>query len=109
MTDGNVVLSALLGVGLAGSTIAWSIVSMRRAMSAPGARFVAIIFRGMALRMFTMLAALIVVFLVFPVQPVAFAGSFLIVAVIGLVIEIRALLRIGKTRDESRDPKESEV
>lgn len=93
MTDGNVVLSALLGVGLAGSTVAWSIVSMRRAMKAPGARFVALVFRGMAIRMFTMLACLIAVFLLLPVHAPAFAGGFLVVAVAGLALEVRTLLR----------------
>jgi len=96
MTEGNVVLSALLGVGLAGSTIAWSVYSMRRAMKAPGARFVAIVFRGMALRMASMLACLIAVFLLLPVHPLAFAGAFLIVAAIGLVVEVRTLIRVGK-------------
>lgn len=95
MTEGNVVLSALLGVGLAGSTIVWSIFSMRRAMKAPGARFVAIVFRGMALRMVSMLASLIAVFLLLPVHPLAFASAFLVVAAIGLVVEVRALMRVG--------------
>ena len=99
MTEGNVVLSALLGVGLAGSTIAWSIASMRRAMKAPGARFVAIIFRGMALRMAAMLASLIAVFLLLPVQPLAFSGAFLVVAIIGLAVEVRTLMRLTKSGD----------
>ena len=97
MTEGNVVLSALLGVGLAGSTIAWSIHSMRSAMKAPGARFVATIFRGMALRMASMLATLIAVFLLLPVHALAFAGAFLVVAMIGLAIEVRTLMRIGNS------------
>lgn len=99
MTEGNEVLSALLGVGLAGSTIAWSIFSMRRAMKAPGARFVAIVFRGMALRMAAMLAGLIAVFLLLPVHAPAFAGAFLIVAVAGLIIEVRTLIRIQSPGD----------
>ena len=98
MTEGNVILSALVGVVLAGSTIAWIIHSMRRAMKAPGAQFVAIVFRGMALRMVTMLAALIAVFLLLPVQPLAFAGSFLVVALVGLAIEVRTLMGISNSR-----------
>ena len=91
--QGSLTLSIILGVGLAGANIVLSIVYAKRAMRAPSARFVGAVFKSMGLRMVGMLATLILVFLLIPVHAVAFAVSFLSVALIGLVIEVRILMR----------------
>jgi hypothetical protein len=91
--QGSLTLGIALGVGLAGANIALSIIFARKAMRAPSARFVGAVFKSMGVRMAGMLATVILVFLFIPVDPVAFAVSFLSVAIIGLVIEVRMLLR----------------
>ena len=98
--QGSLTLGIALGVGLAGAYIAISIASAKRAMRAPSARFVGAVFKGMGLRMAGMLATLILVFLLVPVHAVAFAVSFLSVALVGLVIEVRMLMQ---SADQSTD------
>ena len=90
--QGNVALSILLGIGLAGVNVALSLAYMKKAVRPPSAQFVAAVFKGMGLRMVGLLGTLILVFLLLPVHAVAFAASFLAVAVIGLVVEVRILM-----------------
>lgn len=95
--QGNIALSIVLGIGLAGANVALSIAYMKKAMHAPSARFVGAIFKGMGLRMVGLLGTLILVFLLIPVHAIAFAVSFLLVAVLGLVVEVRILVRSNQT------------
>jgi hypothetical protein len=92
----NIVLSIVLGIGLAGANVALSVAYMKKAMHAPSARFVGAVFKGMGLRMVGMLGTLILVFLTIPVHALSFAVSFLIVAVVGLVVEVRILMRAAQ-------------
>ena len=94
--EGNIALSIVLGIGLAGANVAISIAYMKNAMRAPAARFVGAIFKGMGLRMVGLLGTLILVFLLIPVHAVSFAVSFLAVAIVGLAVEVRILLRSNR-------------
>lgn len=96
---GDVLLSIALGIGLAGANIALSFFYMKKAMREPSARFVGAIFKSMGLRMAGLLGTLILVFLLIPVHAIAFAVSFLAVALIGLVAEVRLLLRPRRLED----------
>lgn len=95
--QGNLMLSIALGIGLAGANIVLSIAYAKKAMRAPSARFVGTIFKGMGLRMVGVLGALILVFLFIPIHAISFAVSFLAVALIGLVVEVRMLSRLTRT------------
>jgi hypothetical protein len=89
----NVALSILLGIVLAGGNVAVTFAQTRKALRAPSSRFVGAIFAGMGLRMIGVLGTLIVVFLLVPVDAVSFAIAFLAVALVGLVVEVRMLVR----------------
>ena len=89
----NIVLSIALGIGLAGANVVLSIAYMKKAMHVPSAQFVGAIFKGMGLRMVGLLGTLILAFLLIPVHAISFAVSFLVVALIGLAVEVRILLR----------------
>lgn len=91
--QGNLTLSIILGIGLAGANIALSFAYAKRALKAPSAQFVYVVFKGMAIRMFGMLGTLILVFLLVPVHAIAFAASFLSIALIGLMLEVRMMLK----------------
>ena len=99
--QGNIALSIVLGIGLAGANIALSTVYLRKAMRAPSAQFVGAVFKGMGLRMVGLLGTLILVFLLVPVHAMAFALSFLTVTIVGLAVEVRMLLRTSRPSRDS--------
>lgn len=98
--QGSLTLSIALGIGLAGINVALSIAYAKKAIRAPSARFVGTIFKGMGLRMAGVLGTLILVFLFIPVDAISLAASFLTVALIGLVVEVRMLSRLTRTTGE---------
>lgn len=98
---GNITLSIMLGIGLAGANVAISIAYMKKAMRAPAAQFVGAIFKGMGLRMVGLLGTLIFVFLLIEVHAISFAVSFLAVAMVGLAVEVRILLRSDRAKGEA--------
>ena len=95
--QGNIAFSIVLGLGLAGANIALSFAYMKKAMRAPSAQFVGALFKSMGLRMFGLLSTLILVFLLVPVHALAFAAAFLVVALVGLAVEVRMLVRASRT------------
>lgn len=101
----SLVLSIVLGVSLAGANFALSFLYMKKAMREPSARFVGAVFKGMGLRMVGVLGTLILVFVLIPVDAVAFSISFLAVVLIGLAVEVVLLMRMNRSgRPVDRNP-----
>ena len=86
--DGKVILSLLLGAGLASINILFSLTALRRLVGAASSDFLVGMFRGMLFRMAGVLAAFVAVLWLVPVDIPVFAVSFLSVVILGLVVEV---------------------
>lgn len=83
-------LSIGLGAGLGILYIAASFVSNRRAQKSEQ-RFMLIVVGTMFMRVLLALILLIGILLLLPVSPTAFLGSFFVIFVIGLILEVWVL------------------
>ena len=96
--DGSILLSVLLGVGIAVANMAASFATLKRAVAQPTNQFMKIFFRGMGLRMLAVLIVVLLIFWLLPIHGLAFALAFSIGLAIGLGVEVRALSKsIGTT------------
>ncbi|MCY4158623.1 MAG: hypothetical protein OXE92_04050 [Bacteroidetes bacterium] len=68
-----------------------SVIVVRIAQNTP--KFIPVVLGGMVLRMFAALASLILIIQLFPVVLPAFTAAFLLVALVGIFIEITWLAR----------------
>lgn len=97
MQPDDVWLSLVLGTSLGILYIAASFVSNRYALKSAD-RFMIIVVTTMLIRISLALVVLIGILLTLPVASMAFLGSFFVVFVIGLVLEVRFLHRNTSAR-----------
>lgn len=90
MESEHILLSIGLGVGLGILYIVASFISNKRALRS-GSRFMLLLVSTMVLRLVVALVLLVGILLMLPVSESAFLGSFFVVFVLGLVLEIWTL------------------
>lgn len=92
-------LSMGLGAGLGMVYIAASYLSNRHALKSRQ-RFMLVVVTTMLIRLLLALVILIGILLLLPVSPTAFLGSFFVVFVVGLILEIWFLHRNTPASDD---------
>lgn len=102
MPADEMLLSLGLGAGLGVAYIVASYFSNRRALKSKD-RFMAIVVTTMLIRILLALIILIGITLLLPVSPTAFLGSFFVVFVIGLILEVWFLHEQTLARDDARN------
>lgn len=88
-----------LSIGLGGVLgvlyYAASLWTHRRAMRSRRRRFMLVFLGGMAVRMTVVLASIVLIVVLLPVREHAFLGTFIVVFVCGVVLEVARLYRHG--------------
>lgn len=87
-------LSIGIGVLLGATYVAAGFLSNRRALRSERNTML-IVIGTMVIRIFAALVVLVVILLLLPVRPTALVGSFFVMFVVGLAVEVWILLRIG--------------
>lgn len=87
MEDDGLWLGAGLGIALGVTYVAASLMSNQRALRSQD-RVMHIVIGSMVLRLTVASAALVAILLLLPVAPSAFLGSFFVMFLVGLVVEV---------------------
>lgn len=87
------VLSAALGLGLAGANVALSLTVLKGAMRLPGGRFMKRVLLSLAVRMLALLVLLVLILAFIPLDAAAFGGAFVVGVVAGILLEMWIVLR----------------
>jgi O-antigen/teichoic acid export membrane protein len=100
MTDATLI-SIGLGLALGVSYGVASFYGLRRAQRKTGNDFIKAAFGGMALRLFVAVAAVAIILVFAPVDPLLFVGTFLGLYVLSLVLDTVLLHRGAPVDDEA--------